>query len=221
MEKRVCAKTVRILIVDDHFVLRQGLKAILVEKYPEAFFGDASNARDALEAAWKETWDVVLLDINLPGRSGLDVLADLRKTVPKLPVIILSMHSEEQFAVRALKLGAASYIGKDIAGSELVRGMEAVLQGGKYITEAVARTLAMHVEQDRPGALHEALSDREYQVMCLLGSGRRVKEIAVKLSLSVKTISTYRRRILKKLEMEHNAELIRYVMENKLITFEG
>lgn len=221
MEKRVCAKTVRILIVDDHFVLRQGLKAILLERYPEACFGDASDARDALEAAWKETWDVVLLDINLPGRSGLEVLAELRKTVPKLPVIILSMHSEEQFAVRALKLGAASYIGKDIAGSELVRGMEAVLKGGKYITEAVARTLAMHVEQDRPGTLHEALSDREYQVMCLLGSGRRVKEIAVKLSLSVKTISTYRRRILKKLQMEHNAELIRYVMENKLITFEG
>jgi two-component system invasion response regulator UvrY len=218
MEKRACAaKEVRILVIDDHFVFRQGVKAILVERYPNAFFGESSDAQDGLDKAWNAPWDVILLDINMPGRGGMEVLAELRRTVPKLPVIILSMHSEEQFAVRAVKLGAAGYIGKDVAGSELVRGVEAVLRDGKYITPSVAMKLADHLKQDRPGNPHEALSDREYQVLCLLGSGKRVKEIAGRLSLSVKTISTYRGRILEKMNMEHNADIMRYVLENKLI----
>jgi DNA-binding NarL/FixJ family response regulator len=132
-------------------------------------------------------------------------------------VIILSMHPEEQFAVRALKQGAASYIRKDSAGSELVRSVEAVLAGSKYITSSVAETLATHVEKDRPGAPHESLSDREYQVMCLLASGKTVKEVGSDLSLSVKTISTYRSRILEKMRMRNNSELMRYVVRHKLI----
>ncbi len=210
----------RILVVDDHFVVRQGLKSILLDRYASAYFGDAANEQETLEKAWNEPWDVVLLDINLPGRNGLEVMRELKRTRPKLPVIILSMYPEEQFAIRALKLGAASYIRKDSAGSELVQGVEAVLKGGKYITPTVAQKLASHLEQDSEGAPHEALSDREYQVMCLLGSGKTVKEVGSKLSLSVKTISTYRTRILEKMSMRHNAELMRYVMENGLIETE-
>ena len=210
-------KAVKILVVDDHFVVRQGLKTVLLERFEEACFGDAQSAQEALDMAWKEPWDVVLLDINMPGRGGLDVLKELKQTVPKLPVIILSMHPEEQFAIRALKLGAASYIRKDSAGSELVRGVEAVLNGSRYITASIAEKLAAHVENDRPGAPHEALSDREYQVMCLLGSGKTVKEVGSEISLSVKTISTYRARILEKTKMRNNAELMRYVIEHKLI----
>ncbi len=214
------AVPVRILVVDDHFVVRQGLKSILLDRYASAYFGDAANEQETLEKAWNEPWDVVLLDINLPGRNGLEVMRELKRTRPKLPVIILSMYPEEQFAIRALKLGAASYIRKDSAGSELVQGVEAVLKGGKYITPTVAQKLASHLEQDSEGAPHEALSDREYQVMCLLGSGKTVKEVGSKLSLSVKTISTYRTRILEKMSMRHNAELMRYVMENGLIETE-
>ena len=208
---------VKILIVDDHFVVRQGLKTILTERFDEVSFGDAATGPEALEKAWAESWDVVLLDINIPGRGGLDVLKELKQTLPKLPVIVLSMHPEEQFAVRALKQGAASYIRKDSAGSELVRSVEAVLGGSKYITSSVAETLATHVEKDRPGLPHESLSDREYQVMCLLASGKTVKEVGSDLSLSVKTISTYRSRILEKMRMRNNAELMRYVVRHKLI----
>jgi two-component system invasion response regulator UvrY len=212
---------VRILVVDDHFVVREGLKSILLERYASAHFGDAANEQETLEKVWNEPWDVVLLDINLPGRNGLEVMRELKKAKPKLPVIILSVYPEDQFAIRALKLGAASYIRKDSAGSELVQGVEAVLNGGKYITPSVAEKLATHLEQDGIGAPHESLSDREYQVMCLLGSGKTVKEIGSKLSLSVKTISTYRTRILEKMSMRHNAELMRYVMANGLIETEG
>ncbi len=212
---------VRILVVDDHFVVREGLKSILLDRYRSVQFGDASNEQEALEKVWNEEWDVVLLDINLPGRNGLEVMRELKRAKPKLPVIILSVYPEDQFAIRALKLGAASYIRKDSAGSELVQGVEAVLNGGKYITPSVAEKLATHLEHDGHGAPHEALSDREYQVMCLLGSGKTVKEIGNRLSLSVKTISTYRTRILEKMSMRHNADLMRYVMANGLIEREG
>jgi len=214
-------KPVRILIVDDHFVVRQGLKTILLERFEDAIFGDAANAQEALDKAWQEPWDIVLLDINMPGRGGLDALKELKQSLPKLPVIILSMHPEEQFAIRALKQGAASYIRKDSAGNELVRGVEAVLRGFKYITPSIAEKLATHLENDRPGAPHEALSDREYQVMCLIGSGKTVKEVGAELSLSVKTISTYRSRILEKMKIRNNSELMRYVLQHKLIDAES
>lgn len=213
-------KAVKVLIVDDHFVVREGLKTILTDRFADVRFGDASTAQEALDKAWKEPWHVVLLDINMPGRGGLDVLKELKQRLPKLPVIILSMHPEEQFAIRSLKLGAASYIRKDSAASELVHAVESVLRGSKYITPSVAEKLATHLETDRPGALHEALSDREYQVMCLLASGKTVKEVGAELSLSVKTISTYRSRILEKMKMRNNSELMRYVIRHKLIETE-
>ena len=214
-------KPVKILIVDDHFVVRQGLKTILTETFDDIQFGEAATGPDALEKAWKDPWDAVLLDINIPGRGGLDILKELKQTLPKLPVIILSMHPEEQFAIRALKLGAASYIRKDTAGSELVQALEAVLGGTKYITPSLAARLATHLEIDRPGAPHESLSDREYQVMCLMASGKTVKEVGAELSLSVKTISTYRSRILEKMNMRNNSELMRYVIRHKLIETES
>ncbi|MEQ1851770.1 MAG: response regulator transcription factor [Chthoniobacteraceae bacterium] len=210
-------KPVRILIVDDHFVVRQGLTLILRERYPEAVFGEAANAQEALDLAWKQEWEVVLLDISMPGRGGLEVLKELRKTRPKTPVIVLSMHSEEQFAVRVLKLGAASYVRKDSAGNDLLLAMEAALRGGRYITPATAEKLAEHVGTDteRPG--HEALSDREYQVMCMLAAGKTVKEVGAELSLSIKTISTYRTRILEKMRLRNNAEIMSYALRLGLI----
>jgi DNA-binding NarL/FixJ family response regulator len=210
-------KGVRILIVDDHFVVRQGLRLILREHYPDAFFGEASNAQEALEMGWNYDWDVILLDISMPGRGGLEVLKEFRETRPKTPVIVLSMHSEEQFAIRVLRLGASSYIRKDSAGTHLIQALDAALRGGKYITPALAEKLADHVEMNLDHPSHEELSDREYQVMCLLAGGKTVKEVGAELSLSVKTISTYRSRILEKLRLRNNAEIMRYALRMGLI----
>lgn len=215
------AKSLRILIVDDHYVVRQGLKGILAEHRPEAEFGDASNAQEALDFAWRESWDLVLLDISMPGRGGLDVLKDLRQNFPKLPVIVLSMHPEEQFAIRVLKLGASSYIRKDSAGHDLIKGVDAALRGAKYITPMIAQQLAVNLERDHEGPSHLALSDREYQVLCLLSSGKTVKEVGNELSLSVKTISTYRSRILEKMNLKNNSQLMRYAVRHHLIETEG
>jgi two-component system, NarL family, invasion response regulator UvrY len=208
---------VRILIIDDHFVVREGLRLILREHYPDAFFGEASNAQEALEMVWNHEWDVILLDISMPGRGGLEVLKEFRETKPETPVIILSMHSEEQFAIRVLKLGASSYVRKDGAGNHLIQALDAALRGGKYITPALAERLADHVEMagDRPS--HELLSDREYQVMCMLAGGKTVKEVGADLSLSVKTISTYRSRILEKMGLKNNSEIMRYALRVGLV----
>lgn len=208
---------VRILIIDDHFVVREGLRLILREHYTDAFFGEASNAQEALEMGWNHEWDVILLDISMPGRGGLEVLKEFRETRPETPVIILSMHSEEQFAIRVLKLGASSYIRKDSAGNHLIQALDAALRGGKYITPALAERLADHVEMasDRPS--HELLSDREYQVMCMLAGGKTVKEVGADLSLSVKTISTYRSRILEKMGLKNNSEIMRYALRVGLV----
>lgn len=210
-------KNIRILIVDDHYVVRQGLKKILAEAYEGAIFGDASSAQEALDLAWKETWNVVLLDISMPGRGGLDALKDLRQELPKMPVIVVSMHPEEQFALRVLKLGASAYIRKDSAGQELIKAVESALRGAKYITPSIAERLAVNLQNNGEGPSHETLSDREYQVMCLLASGKTVKEVANELSLSVKTISTYRARILEKMSLENNAQLMRYAVRNGLV----
>lgn len=210
-------KLLKILIVDDHFVVRQGLKNVLLEHLPETQFGEASNAQEALDCVWREPWNLVLLDISMPGRGGLDVLKDLRQNFPKLPVIVLSMHPEEQFAIRVLKLGASSYIRKDSAGHELIKGVETALRGGKYITASIAQQLATNLERNEDGPTHSMLSDREYQVLCLLASGKTVKEVGNELSLSIKTISTYRIRILKKMNLENNSQLMRYAVQNRLI----
>jgi len=211
----------KILVVDDHYVVRQGLKGMLLEHYANAEFGDACDGQEALECTWKQQWDLVLLDITMPGRGGLDVLKDIRQNFPKLPVIVLSMHPEEQFAIRVLKQGASSYIRKDAAGHELIKGVEAALKGTKYISPSIAQQLATNLERDGNGPCHLALSDREYQVLCLLASGKTVKEVGNELSLSVKTISTYRSRILEKMNLRNNSQLMRYAVQNRLIENEA
>lgn len=211
----------KILVVDDHFVVRQGLKGVLLEHLPHATFGDASSAQEALEHAWKESWDLVLLDISMPGRGGLDVLKDLRQSFPKLPIIVMSMHAEEQFAIRVLKLGASSYIRKDSAGHELINGVEAALRGTKYITSTTALQLAANLERNDDRPSHLTLSDREYQVFILLATGKTVKEVGNELSLSVKTISTYRTRVLEKMDLRNNSQLMRYAVKHGLIDSEG
>lgn len=207
------------LIIDDHRVVRRGLKEVLADAFPDLETGEASNQAEALEQAWKQEWDVALLDIGLPGRSGFDLLVDLKQARPRLPVIIISMYPEEHFAVRALKCGASSYLTKETASEELVKAVQHVLNGSKYITPSLGEKLARDIES---GELkrHESLSNREFQVMRMLAGGQTVKEIAGELCLSVKTISTYRTRILEKMRFSSNAELMRYAARHKLIDFQ-
>jgi two-component system invasion response regulator UvrY len=219
--KAIMGNHLKLLIVDDHYFVRQGIISVLSENFENAFFGEASNAQEALEKGGNAEWDVVLLDISMPGRGGLDVLKELKATRPRMPVIILSMHEEEQFAIRVLKLGASSYIRKDSAGQELVTGIQFALRGAKYITPSIAERLALHVEKDQDGPAHESLSNREFQVMRLIATGRTVKEVGSDLSLSVKTISTYRARILKKTGLQNNAQIIRYAVRNGIIEVAG
>ena len=212
--------SLKILIVDDHYVVRQGLKALLAECFPYVLFGEAANAQDAMAMTHGSTWDLVLLDISIPGRGGIEVLKLLRQDFGKLPVIVISMHPEDQFAVRVLKLGASSYIRKDCAAEELIKGVNVALRGGKYISPIVGEKLAMQLERKEEGLSHESLSDREYQIMCLIASGKTVKEIAGDLSLSVKTISTHRAHILGKMGLRNNAEIMRYALRYSLIDTE-
>jgi len=210
---------IKILIADDHAVVRRGLKQILTEESDMAVFGEARNAREVLKNVREQDWDIVILDITMPGRSGLDVLKELKRVRPKLPVLVLSMHPEDQYAVRVLKAGAAGYMTKESAPKELVKAVRKVLGGGKYVSPSLAEKLAfdLETETDSEKPLHETLSDREYQVMCMIASGKAVKGIAKELYLSVKTISTYRARILKKMKMKTSAELTHYAIKNRLV----
>ena len=207
----------RILIVDDHAVVRDGVKTIIGERFGEVVLGEASTAIEALELASQQEWDGVLLDISLNGRSGLDALKELKQLRPKLPVLILSMHSEAQYARRAFKAGAAGYITKDSSRTELVKAIYKVIEGGRYVSTALAEKLVFDIERGIGGPPHESLSDREFEVMCLIASGRTVTEVAEVLSLSDKTISTYRARILEKMDMKTNAELTHYAIKTKLV----
>jgi len=207
----------KILLTDDHAVVRHGLKQILADEFKKATFGEARNAQEALNRIWKENWDVVVLDITMPGRSGLEVLREIKKSKPKLPVLVLSMPPEGQFAVRVYKRGASGYMTKESAPAELVGAIKKVLAGGRYVSPALAEKLATYVSSDAPKTPQEKLSDREFQVLRLIASGKIVSEIAEELSLSVKTISTYRARILEKMEMKNNAELMHYAMQHQLV----
>ena len=208
----------RILLVDDHAVVRHGLKQILADEFKRASFGEARNAQEALNRVWKENWDVVVLDITMPGRSGLEVLKEIKQSRPKLPVLVLSMHPEDQFAVRLLKIGAAGYMTKESAPEELVGAIRKVVEGGRYVSTSLAERLAGYVSSgDTQKSPQELLSDREFQVLCLIGSGKTPGEIAKALSLSVKTISTYRARILEKMGMRNNAEMMHYAMQHQLV----
>jgi two-component system invasion response regulator UvrY len=208
----------RILLADDHAVVRHGLKQILADEVRRAVFGEARNAQEALNRVWKENWDVVVLDITMPGRSGLEVLREIKKSRPKLPVLVLSMHPENQFAVRVLKRGASGYMTKESAPEELVGAIRKVLAGGRYVSNSLAEKLATYLAGgDSQKPPQELLSDREFQVLRLIASGKIVSEIARELSLSVKTISTYRTRILEKMGMKNNAELMHYAMQHQLV----
>ena len=208
----------RILITDDHAVVRRGLEQVLEEEFDKVVFGEAQNTREMIEHLQKKTWDVVILDITLPGRSGLEVLEELKLTHPNLPVLVLSMHPEDQYGIRVLKSGASGYMTKESAPDEIVMAIKKILRGGKYISPALAERLASNLGVDREKPLDEALSDREYEVMVMICAGKILKEIAQKLDLSIKTVSTYRSRILKKMKMENNAELIRYAIKNQLVS---
>jgi len=208
----------RILIVDDHVVVRDGVKKIFDEQPGEAVFGEASTAQEALTLVREEVWDVVVLDISLGHRSGLEVLQEVQQLRPQLPVLILSMHAEEQYARRAFKAGAAGYITKDSARTELVEALNKVSAGGRYVSSPLAEQLVFDMARGTDGPPHEVLSNREFEVMCLLASGKTVGEVAELLSLSDRTISTYRARILEKMHMKTTAELTHYAIKNSLVT---
>jgi two-component system, NarL family, invasion response regulator UvrY len=208
---------IRILIADDHTIVREGLKQILAETGDMTVMAEAGNGQEALDKILRDDFDVVVLDIAMPGRSGLDILKDIRAYRPKLPVLVLSMYPEEQYAVRVLRAGADGYLTKESAPNDLITAIRRLYEGKKYISSSLAEKLAFSLEMHSTRPPHELLSDREYQVLCRISSGKTVKEIAQELSLSVKTISTYRSRILEKMAMKNNAELTFYAVQNHLV----
>jgi DNA-binding NarL/FixJ family response regulator len=208
---------IKVLIVDDHPIMRKGLKQVLAEASDIVVAGEASNGQEALNRVLENDFQVILLDISMPGRSGLEVLSQLKKMKPSLSILILSTYPEEQYAVRALKSGASGYLTKESLPEELIAAIRKVARGGKYVSAALAEKLAFDLSDDADKPLHEALSDREYQVLCMIASGKTVKVIATELALSVKTISTYRRRILDKMKMQNNAELTHYAIQQGLV----
>jgi two-component system, NarL family, invasion response regulator UvrY len=207
----------KVLVADDHAIVRKGLKQILLDEYPFGEIEECSNAEELLQKANGGDWDVIISDISMPGRSGLEALHQIRLSHPRLPVLILSMHPEEQYAIRALKAGASGYCSKDQAHEELVNAVKRVLTGKKYITPSLAETLATQWEEENQPEAFNRLSDREFDVFKLIAGGKSVSEIAESLSLSATTISTYRARILGKMSFKTNADLIRYALEKKLV----
>ncbi len=207
----------KVLIADDHAVFRRGLRETLAEAFSGVTFGEARTAQETLEHVRRQDWDVVILDISMPGKSGLDILDDLKRLRPRMPILLLSMHPEQQFARRALKSGAAGYLTKDSVTEELKEAVKKIVGGGRYVSATLAEKLAVDLRQGADTPLYELLSDREFQVLRMIASGKTVKDIAEDLSLSVKTVSTYRGRILEKTGMRTNAELIRYALESQLV----
>jgi two-component system invasion response regulator UvrY len=207
----------RVLIADDHAVFRRGLKETISEAFPKVTFGEANSAPETLENVRVQNWDIVILDISMPGQSGLDILNDLRRLRPKLPILLLSMHPEEQYARRALRAGAAGYLTKESVPEELKRAVRQIVGGGRYVSATLAEKLAYDLRSGVDVPLHELLSDREFQVLRMIASGKTVKQIADEIALSVKTVSTYRARILEKTGMKTTAELIRYAFQAQLV----
>lgn len=208
---------IRILIADDHAILRRGLKEILARELEGAVCGEAENAQQVLVQIQNWEWDVVILDVTMPGRSGMDALKDIKAARPKLPVLVLSMHPEDQYGKRVLKAGASGYINKDSAPEELVKAIRKVMAGGRYVNAALAEKLAWDLGADAERPVHEILSDREFEVLRILASGKTVSQIAEDLHLSVNTVSTYRARILEKMNMTTTAELMHYALQNHLV----
>jgi DNA-binding NarL/FixJ family response regulator len=208
---------IRVLIADDHPIVRQGLRQILSEIPDMEVAGEAANAQETLDQVRTGEWDVLVLDITMPDRSGFDILKELKHEQPHLPVLILSIHAEEQLAVRVLKVGASGYLTKENAPGELVKAIRKVMEGGKYISLELAETLAVGLDMASDRPRYKALSDREFQVMQMMASGKTLAEIAEELSLSAKTVSTYRTRLMEKMKLKTNAEIIRYAIEHGLI----
>ena len=207
----------KILIADDHTVVRKGLKQILLDEFPNAQIEEVPDAEELIKKVMQAKWDVVVSDLSMPGRSGLDALQQIKLSFPDLPVLILSIHPEEQYALRALKAGASGYLSKDTAPDELVKAVQKVLLGKKYISQSIAEKLANTFSSNTDKHLHENLSNREFDVMKLLANGKSVSEIAETLSLSITTVSTYRARVMTKMNLRSNSDLTKYAIENKLI----
>ncbi|WP_374404065.1 response regulator [Niveibacterium sp.] len=210
------APTIRVLIADDHAIVRQGLRAILSDTTDMIVAGEAENGVRALQLLRDGAWDVVLMDVNMPDRNGIDTLKLVKKEFPKLPVLMLSMHPEEQYAVRALKAGASGYLSKQSAPEQLVLAIRQVASGKKYVSAEVAEQLATAITED-DRAPHERLSDREYQTLCMIASGKTLTQIGEELNLSVKTVSVYRARLLEKMKLKNNAELTHYGLKHGLV----
>jgi two-component system invasion response regulator UvrY len=208
---------IHLLVADDHPLIRSGLKLVLEQESDFAEPGEVENADQLLRRIEERAWDLVVLDISMPGQSGLEALSEIRKRRPGLPVIILSIHSEEHYAIRAIKAGASGYLTKTNAPTELVSAIRRVLSGKKYVSAALAEVLANAVEAGEERPLHEVLSDREYHVVCRIASGKSVSQIAAESALSVKTVSTYRARAMEKMNMRTNAELTRYAIRTGLV----
>lgn len=209
---------IKVLIADDHTVVRQGLKQILADDPQLAVVGEAADGNEVLTALETLSVDALVLDITMPGRNGLDVLKEVKRKRPALPVLVLSMHPEDQFAIRILRAGAAGYITKESAPEELVGALRKVCSGGKYVSPQLAEKLAVFIGDETTRPPHEKLSDREFEVLRMLARGKTVTEVAEELLLSVKTVSTYRSRVLEKMKMTSNADLTRYALQNQLIT---
>lgn len=207
----------KVLIVDDHTMIRVGLREIIHKAFAGALIGEARDGEDALKQIRKQNWDLAVMDISMPGRSGIDILQDIKLERPKLSVLIISMHKEDQFAMRVLKAGAAGFISKHSTSEELIKAIHKILAGEHYVSPAVAEKMICDLGQKTKNLPHESLSNREMQVLCMFATGKTNKQVASKLSLSVKTISTYRARILEKTRMKSNAELICYAIKNDLI----
>ncbi len=207
----------RVLLVDDHDVVRDGVRKAFDDQPGSAVFGDAASAADAVRLVASQPWDIAILDLSLGGRNGLELLSELKEMRPDMPVLILTMHSEEQYARRAFKAGAAGYITKSSPRAEILKAIQKLVAGGRYVSPELAEKLAFDLGRPTEGPLHKALSDREFEVLLLIASGKTLSEIATHLSLSDKTVSTYRARILEKMAMQNNSQLIRYAIQNKLV----
>ena len=209
--------SIRVLLVDDHAIVREGIRQILADTHDIVVAGTVAGGGEASAIVRKTACEVVVLDISMPDRSGIEVLKQLRKEFPKVAVLMLSMHSEDQYAMRSMKAGAAGYLNKQSAPAELVDAIRKVASGGKYITPALAEVLAAHIGEDADALPHQSLSDREYQALTMIASGKTVTDIAIELKLSVKTVSMYRSRLLLKMKLRNNAELTHYAVRNGLV----
>jgi DNA-binding NarL/FixJ family response regulator len=211
----------KILIADDHAVLRQGLKQILADEFEGVEFGEAATTQETLDRLHQGAWEVLVLDLHMPGRGGLEVLKEVRQHHPRLPVLVLSIFPEDQLAVRVLKAGAAGYLNKQAAPEELVQAVRKVCSGGRYVSATLAENLAGRLRRSADKLPHELLSDREFQVMQMLITGKSLKTIATELSLSIKTVSTFRARLLEKLGLQTNVQLVHYALGHGLVQRQG